>query len=284
MKNNLRQFENNSTLNRKSQASGWVVKSRLQKILSLLAGRESVSVSELSTLLDVSEVTIRADLTRLAEAGKVDRTHGGARLTEGRVRQEFTFQRRKSLNAPQKEMIGRTAARFIDPHDAILLDSSSTVLALAHALREKEDLKDVTVVPTGIWTAIELMGAQNINVLLPGGYLRHTSGSITGLPTSEFLNDLIIKKAFLGAWGISSSIGLTDTHLVEIELKKFIVSRVEEVIILVDGSKFGQTGLSVYAGSDKISKVITDVTAPVEEIDELRKRGIDVIVAEETTL
>ena len=257
------------------------MKNRLQKILGFLAGKENVSVSELSELLNVSEVTIRADLNRLAEAGKVDRTHGGARLTEERVRQEYTFQRRKSLNAPQKVVIGHAAAQLIQPHDAVLLDSSSTVLALAHALREKEDLKDVTVIPTGIWTAIELMGCQNINVLLPGGYLRHTSGSITGLPTSEFLNDLIIKKAFLGAWGISPTIGLTDTHLVEIELKKFIVSRVEEVIVLVDGSKFGQTGLSVYAGIDKISKVITDETAPIDEIEQLRRSGIDVVIAAE---
>ncbi len=256
------------------------MKNRFQKILSLLAGKDNVTVSELSALLGVSEVTIRADLTRLAEAGKVDRTHGGARLAEERVRQEFTFQRRKSLNAVQKDLIGRRAAELISPHDAILLDSSSTVLALAHALRSQDELKDVTVIPTGIWTAIELMGCQNINVLLPGGYLRHTSGSITGLPTSDFLDDLIIKKAFLGAWGISSSIGLTDTHLVEIALKKFIVTRVEEVIVLVDGSKFGQTGLSVYAEIGKISTVITDWTAPHEELEKLRASGITVIVVD----
>ena len=259
------------------------MKTRLQKILNLLAGKETISVSELSGVLNVSEVTIRADLNRLVELGKVDRTHGGARLSEERVRQEYTFQWRKSLNAPQKEIIGRTAAGLISPHDAILLDSSSTVLALARALRTRDDLTDLTAIPTGIWTAIELMGCQNINVLLPGGYLRHTSGSITGLPTSEFLNDLIIKTAFLGAWGISSSIGLTDTHLVEIELKKFIVSRVEEVVVLVDGSKFKQTGLSVYAGIEKISKVITDSTAPAAEVENLRRMGIDVIIATDET-
>ncbi|MGE5316073.1 MAG: DeoR/GlpR family DNA-binding transcription regulator [Acidobacteriota bacterium] len=253
---------------------------RLERILAHLIGRESVSVSELSRLLNVSEVTIRTDLNRLAEQGKVDRTHGGARLAEDRVRQEYTFQKRKSLNSLQKEKIGRAAARLIQSHDAVLLDSSTTVLALARALREDDELKDITVVPTGIWTAIELMGRSTINVLLPGGYLRHTTGSITGLPTSEFLNDLLIKKAFLGAWGISSSIGVTDTHLLEIELKKFIVDRVEEVIVLVDGSKFGQTGLSVYADIGKISKVITDATAPEEEVEQLRRAGIEVIVAE----
>ena len=256
------------------------MKTRLDRILTHLIGRELVSVTELSELMNVSEVTIRTDLNRLAEQGKVNRTHGGARLADESAEQEYSFQRRKSLNSPLKEKIGRAAAAFVDQHDAVLLDSSTTVLALARAMCDRKDLKDVTAVPTGIWTAIELMRCSTINVLLPGGYLRHTTGSITGLPASDFLNDLLIKKAFLGAWGISSSIGVTDTHLLEIELKKFIVDRVEEVIVLVDGSKFRQTGLSVYADVKKISKVITDASAPAEEIENLRQNGIEVIVVQ----
>src|ERR1035437_2268058 len=197
--------------------------SRHEKILKLLAGKENVSVSELSKLLDVSEATIRTDLNSLVKQGKVDRLHGGAHLVEERVRQEYSFQTRKSLNSQKKQKIGELASKFVDSLDSVLFDASTTVLAMAHALRKREELKDVTVIPTGIWTAIELMGCSNINVLLPGGYLRHTSGSITGIPTSNFFNSLIIQKAFLGAWGISSENGLTDTHLLEIELKSLLL-------------------------------------------------------------
>lgn len=253
---------------------------RQQKILKLLAVKENASVLELSQLLHVSEVTIRNDLTALAKQGKVDRIHGGARLVEERVRQEYSFQIRKSLNSHKKQKIGELASKFINSSDSVLFDSSTTVLALAHAVRKREELKDITVIPTGIWTAIELMGCNNINVLLPGGYLRHTSGSITGLPTSNFFNDIIIQKAFLGAWGISFKDGLTDTHLLEIELKKFIVNRAKEVFILVDGSKFKQTGLSSFADLNQISKVITDSSAPIEEIENLRKANIEVIITD----
>ena len=252
---------------------------RHQKILKLLAGKENVSVSELSSLLDVSEVTIRTDLNSLAKQGKVDRLHGGAHLVEERVRQEYSFQTRKSLNSQIKQKIGELASSYVHSSDSVLFDSSTTVLALAHAIRKQEELKDVTVIPTGIWTAIELMGCNNINVLLPGGYLRHTSGSITGLSTSDFFNGLIIQKAFLGAWGISSENGLTDTNLLEIELKRFIVNRAKEVIILVDGSKFKQTGLSAYADINQISKVVTDSTAPLDEIGKLRGANIEVLIA-----
>jgi len=256
-----------------------MVQMRQQKILELLASKESMTVRELSDRLDVTEVTIRTDLDSLDKLGKIVRLHGGAQLLEERTRQEFNFQTRKSLNAQKKLKIGRLASQFVNSLDAILLDSSTTALALAHALRKREDLRDVTIVPCGIWTAIELMGCQNINVLLPGGYLRQASGSITGLPANNFLDTLTVRKAFLGAFGISSEKGLTDIHLVEIELKKSIISRVEEVTILIDGSKFRQTGLSAFAEISQVTRVITDSSAPKNEIEKLRKARVEVLVA-----
>jgi DeoR/GlpR family transcriptional regulator of sugar metabolism len=257
----------------------YLIQHRQQRILELLAGKEHVSVTDLSKSLDVSEVTIRTDLNKLDKLGKIARIHGGAYLIEERLKQEFTFQTRKSLNHLNKQKIGALASTFVDSSDCILLDSSSTVLTLAQAIKKRNDLKDITVIPTGIWTAIELMGCSNINVLLPGGYLRHTTGSITGLPTNDFFRDLLIQKAFLGAWGISYGEGLTDTHLLEIELKKFIITRAREVIILVDGSKFRQIGLSAYANINQVSKIITDASAPAEEVEKIRNTGVEVLIA-----
>ena len=253
---------------------------RHKKILDVLATKDNVSVAELSKILSVSEVTIRADLTSLAEEGKVQRIHGGAQLLEERVRQEHSFQIRRDQNSDNKIKIGKYAAQFVDSLDSILLDSSTTVLAMAKALRDRNDLKETTVIPTGVWTAIELMSCANINVLMPSGYLRSISGSITGLPTSEFFENLNIQKAFLGAWGVSIEHGLTDSHLLEIELKKMIIKKAREVIILVDGSKFMQNGLASYSNLKNISKIITDNKAPKNIIKKIKSLGIDVHIVE----
>ena len=253
---------------------------RHKKILDVLATKDNVSVAELSKILSVSEVTIRADLTSLAEEGKVQRIHGGAQLLEERVRQEHSFQIRRNQNSDSKIKIGKYAAQFVDSLDSILLDSSTTVLAMAKALRDRNDLKETTVIPTGVWTAIELMSCANINVLMPSGYLRSISGSITGLPTSEFFENLNIQKAFLGAWGVSIEHGLTDSHLLEIELKKMIIKKAREVIILVDGSKFMQNGLASYSNLKNISKIITDNKAPKNIIKKIKSLGIDVHIVE----
>jgi len=251
---------------------------RSQKILEALSSKESASVSELSEALGVSEVTVRTDLNALAAQGKVSRTHGGARLLEERLRHEYSFETRKNINSHMKQKIGEAASTLIAPQDSVLMDSSTTVLALAHALRRRSDLKDVTVIPTGIWTAIELMGKESVNVLLPAGYIRSTSGSIAGLPTEDFFQGLIIQKAFLGAWGISCENGLTDTHLLEIELKKRIIAKVKEIVILADGSKFYQTGLASYAAVRQVRRIITDRTAPAEELKRIGKQGVEITI------
>lgn len=253
--------------------------SRHQHILETLAARQNATVNELSSLLKVSEVTIRADLNQLAGEGKVIRERGGARLAEERIRQEYTYQTRKSLNADKKRKIGQLAATFIRPMESILLDSSTTAVAVAQALKDNEELKDITVVPTGIWTAIELMCCPDVNVLLAGGYLRHTTGSIAGLPANDLLKNFNIQKAFLGAWGISLENGLTDTHLLEVELKRFIVQHVKEVIVVVDGSKFNQSALAAYANIEQITRVITDDSAPKEVLDKISSRGVEILVA-----
>ena len=153
-------------------------------------------------------------------------------------------------------------------------------MAMAAALRERDDLKDTTVIPTGVWTAIELMSCSNINVLMPSGYLRSISGSITGLPTSEFFENLNIQKAFLGAWGVSIEHGLTDSHLLEIELKKMIIKKAKEVTILVDGSKFQQSGLASYSGIKNVSRIVTDNNAPKNIINKIKSLGIDIHIVE----
>ena len=252
---------------------------RHQKILQILVAEGNLSVTKLSEMLSVSEVTIRTDLTQLAKEGKVLRDHGSARILEERVKHEYSFQTRKSHNFEKKNKIGLAAANFVHPEDSILLDSSTTVLAMTKALRERDDIKEVTVIPTGIWAAIELMSCSHINVLMPSGYLRSISGSITGLPTSDFFENLNINKAFLGAWGLSEKSGLTDSHLLEVELKKKIISKAQEVIILIDGGKFNKSGLATYASIKNISKIITDESAPKKMVKSLRSLGVEVLIA-----
>jgi DeoR/GlpR family transcriptional regulator of sugar metabolism len=252
---------------------------RQQQILETLVMRDSMTVAELSGLLDVSTVTIRSDLNHLAERGHVIRTHGSARIAAERVRQEFTFSTRQRINAIRKQRIGELAATLIQPSDSILLDASTTAVAVAQAIRRRQAPLDVTVVTTGIWTALELLGSPHINVVLAGGHVRNTTGSIVGRIATEILEKFNFHKAFLGASGIDIDGGLTDTPLVEVELKEAAIERSKEVIAVVDASKFGQMGLACFAPVGRLSRIVTDNAAPPEIIQDFQSKGIDVLIA-----
>jgi len=255
-----------------------VTEDRHQQILEILAETGQASVAALSDYFAVSSVTIRADLNQLAEMGKVIRTHGGARLAGERMRQEQTYATRQRINADQKRCIGTAAAQLVQSSDAILLDSSTTAVAVGIALKQRTDLEDITVVTTGIWTALELLGAPHFQVILAGGQVRDTTGSITGLFTEEILSRFNFSKVFLGAWGISLAAGLTDTHLAEVELKRKMIARSKKVFIVADGTKFGQIGLTAFASLDQIDGIITDSKAPAEMISTLEAHNIEVTI------
>jgi DeoR/GlpR family transcriptional regulator of sugar metabolism len=256
---------------------------RQQRIVEYLADRQSASVSELSDLLSVSAVTVRSDLNQLAEQGRVIRTHGGAQIMGDRYRQEFTFANRQRINALQKQRIGELAAGLIQPYDSILLDASTTAVALARAIRCSPNLQDVTVMTTGIWTALELLGCPGIHVLLPGGNLRSITGSITGVISRNVLSEFNFQKVFLGAWGLTLEEGLMDTPLAEVELKRAIVARTQDVIAIVDSSKLGRLGLASFAGLERIRRIVTDDGAAPDIIHGLRLAGIEVLMASTET-
>jgi DeoR/GlpR family transcriptional regulator of sugar metabolism len=126
------------------------------------------------------------------------------------------------------------------------------------------------------------LGAPQLDIILAGGNLQNATGSITGSIARDVLSKINIHKAFLGAWGLTLAQGLTDANLQEVELKQFIIERSREVIAVVDGSKFGQVGLSTYAPVEKISRIVTDNSAPFEMVAAFRERGIEVLIAEKS--
>jgi DeoR family transcriptional regulator of aga operon len=257
-----------------------LINDRQNQILDILVEQQSVSVTELVALLNVSAVTIRTDLNQLADQGKLVRTHGGALLVGEKTRQELTFATRQQLHAAQKECIGALAASLVQPLDSILLDASTTALAVGRVLKQRQDLTEVTIISTGVWTALEMLGTPHLNIMLAGGNLRNTTGSMIGSIAREVLSKINIQRAFLGAWGLTVTHGLTEANMQEVELKQFIIERCQEVIAVVDSSKFGQVALSTFAPLDKISRIVTDDGAPAEMVAEFRARGIEVLIAE----
>ena len=199
------------------------VSERQQQILDILITRESATVADLSESLRVSTVTIRADLAGLADDGRMS-APTAARCAMANLK-KLSFVTRVRHQPAQKSAIGQKAASLIAPVESILLDASSTAVATAQGIKAYSQFRELTVVTTGIWTALELMGVSNIHVLLTGGLARwtdriaHRTDCAEGAARSQLFQGLPRRR------GLTPEGGLTDVHLTEVEIKRCIVER-----------------------------------------------------------
>jgi DeoR/GlpR family transcriptional regulator of sugar metabolism len=247
---------------------------RRQRILQQLHRRGRVSVAELSQSFGVSEVTIRTDLQALAARNLVVRTHGGAmRAPEAPLIPSLATRRQQQV--AEKQRIGQKAAALVADGDAVILDSSSTTLAIAQRLRTRRDL---TVITNSLAIAQEFLDAAGVTVVMPGGSLRRETASLVGGDGVEFLHKYNVQKGFFGAHGLTLAEGLTDVSPLEAEVKRPLVALCREVIAVLDATKWGRLGLASFAGLDQVVRVITDDQAPGPLVEEVRARGIDVVL------
>ena len=244
-------------------------------ILELLDSQERATVEELVDRFNVSAVTIRGDLDRLAESGALVRSHGGAirRLAQPDV----PLAVKETLHHREKVRIGRAAASLVRDGDTIILDSGTTTAEIARYLPHV-DVKAVTVITNGLNIAMALASLPQIRVIMIGGLLRPTSYSAVGPQAEQMLRGLYADKLFLGVDGLDPDVGLTTPDVLEAQLNALMIRVSREVVTVADSSKFLKRSLSVIGGIGDVHRIITDDKANPALVDNLRSRGIDVMV------
>jgi DeoR/GlpR family transcriptional regulator of sugar metabolism len=249
---------------------------RMRGVLRLLETRDSVHVTELSKLFSVSEVTIRSDLSTLARRGLVARVRGGVRALQ-RGHSELGFDLRLRLEAERKQAIAQAAAAMVEDGEAVALDSSTTAYYLALELRSK---KELVVVTNGLLIAAALADAPGINVLVTGGLLRLQAMSLVGELGSDVLRSTTINKGFLGARGLSLHRGLMDLNPEEVRIKHEMADACERVIGIFDCTKWHKTALLSFVPADRVNAIVTDSSAPTDEVAAWRAHGVEVITVD----
>ena len=231
------------------------------------------TIAELSEKLGVSEATVRRDLQSLEERNLVRRVHGGAEPVRQGGKAEPMFNEKTSLHATEKELIAKRAMDFIQDNDAIFLDGGSTVLALAHKLKER---KNLTIVTNSLMAASELMETSHRLILL-GGEFRARSRTLVGPLTSRILDSLAIHTAFMGTMGFTAEAGISTSDPNEAYTKEEVMRHSSRVVLLADSSKLGTPSLAGSGNVDNIDIIITDNKVSAELEAKLAKKHIEVI-------
>ncbi len=256
---------------------------RRERIAALLSQRRTVSISELSEMLDASEATIRRDLTKLEKRGLVQRTHGGA-ISLLSSAPDAPFSIRAQHQVLEKQAIALAAAELVSEGETIVLDAGTTTAQLARVLKTRRNL---TVITNSVRVMNELYDSPGVTVITTGGVLltlgelpRKSDLIMTGPVAEATLRRFRPSKAFLGTAGITLSEGMTNTILPQAQIKQLMIEISDEVILLTDCSKFGHASYSIVAPVDVLDKIITDCAIRPEDLRALEARGIDIIVVE----
>jgi DeoR family transcriptional regulator, fructose operon transcriptional repressor len=244
---------------------------RKQKLVEKLEQEGIIDVKEMAVLLETSEITVRRDLTILAEQGLLVRTHGGA-MKVSLSQMPVSFAQKSAINAEQKDEICRKAVSQIQEGDVIFLDCGSTVFRMCPFIR---NLK-IKVVTNSLPIINELMGST-VSLNFAGGEIDSERQAAHGKIAVEHFGRYRANKAFVGIDGISLKTGLSASSEKEAEITMALSQNAHETFFLCDATKLERDRYFPFASIDFVQNLITDSLAPETLIEQYKAIGIRVL-------
>jgi len=230
---------------------------RQREILKIVEMDRVVRVNDLAKRFDVTEETIRRDLSMLETAGRVTRSYGGAVITQIE-RHELPHNQREITNRIAKARIADEALSRIEEGDRILLDASSSALFLAQRLPDIP----LTVITHSAPVIQALSAHKLIRLISIGGEFSRATMSFFGSLAEKNLMEYHVNKLFFSCWGVDPQRGLSDPNEQTARLKQKMLGVADERFLLADHSKFNVRALAVIADVSAVTEIITDHETP----------------------
>jgi DeoR family transcriptional regulator, aga operon transcriptional repressor len=226
-------------------------KKRRQEILQRIQQQGYVSARELAEEYAVDTSTVRRDLDALARLGLVVRNHGGASMpSESAVQDDAQM----AAHVPQKQAIAQAVAGIIGDERSLLIDSGSTTLEVARALRGR---RGMTVVTNDVRVAAELAGHDDVRLIVIGGEVLPHVYTLISDRAVDLIDGYQVDYAVLAADAIDPR-GITNVNSFEAPMKRAMIRAAAQVIVVADSSKFGHSALVRVAGLEDVGMVVTD--------------------------
>jgi DeoR family fructose operon transcriptional repressor len=249
---------------------------RRERIQAYLAVHKIARLSDLSEFLDASEATIRRDLEWLENEGLIQRTHGGAMLSQ-HLELETEYQHRAQMFSEEKMLIGKMAASLVENGDTIFLNSGTTTTQI---IRHLAPDADITVITNNLFAVLEA-GEVGYELILVGGAFQPKLKSVAGRFSANILSQVYADKAFIGVDGINVKYGCTVPSFTEAENDRAMIEQTHgKVFIVADHSKWGVIANFEIAQIDQIQAIITDSQLDPGTQAALRTRSVEIILAD----
>ncbi|MGG5316502.1 DeoR/GlpR family DNA-binding transcription regulator [Enterococcus sp. AZ072] len=222
---------------------------RLDEIYSYIKNKQRATTKELSENFNVTEQTIRNDLSSLENELKVVRVHGGAKLFKA-----DTFDERLEENVSEKKTLGMYAATMVEEKDIIFLDGGTSMLYLVDYLPKDIKLKIITA---SLPIADRCSTLPNVEIYCLGGILNKQTKEMYGPRAIEDAATLLANKAFIGVSGFSLDSEFTENNVYSLEVKRKLLPSVQRKIVIADSKKENRLGIQKAFSFEEIDVFIT---------------------------
>jgi DeoR family transcriptional regulator, ulaG and ulaABCDEF operon transcriptional repressor len=252
-------------------------KERHRLILSAVEGKPVVTVQELVDLTEASEATIRRDIAALHLQKRLRRVRGGA---EGITPPRFVglagrpFRVNESINTNQKRAIAREAVKLCRDGESIIINGGTTTWQMVNFLTHHR----MQVFTNSFPIAEHLLHHSKNSVMVSGGMIYREQNIILSPFDNDVTRNFYAQRMFIGAQGIGP-LGLMEADPLLIQAEQKLINQADELVVLIDSSKFRQRSSLILCGLDRISTVITDEGVTEAEQRTLENAGVKLIVA-----
>jgi DeoR family ulaG and ulaABCDEF operon transcriptional repressor len=252
-------------------------KERHRIILSAAQEKPVVTVQELVELTDSSEATIRRDIAALHLQKKLRRVRGGAEAITppqfiGLAGRPFSVN--ETLHAAQKRAIAREAVALCGDGEPIIINGGTTTFQMVHHLANRR----MTVFTNSFPIAEHLLKHSKNTVMLSGGTIYREQNIILSPFDNDVTRNFYARRMFMGAQGLGP-LGLMENDPLLIQAEQKLIDQADELVVLVDSSKFRQRSSLILCGLARIATVITDEGIEDREATMLENAGVALVVA-----
>lgn len=248
-------------------------RSRRKFVLDTLESQKSVQVKELADTLDVSAMTIRRDLRRLADMGMITLVHGGAVLNEGTATL-MTVKARATRMTQEKNTIAAFCAGMIKEGNAVYLDAGTTTMEIADALKKRQN---IAVLTHSLPIQNILAETEKIQLIsMPGIYETAFKGYF-GEMTCRMIRTFRIDIAFWGISSIDLQSGIMTPDFRDQSLKLALLEQARKNVAVFDHTKIGHVSFTQVCPINAISTIVTDKLADKDFIDAAKRKGVEVV-------
>ena len=250
------------------------VNARRERILGLIRQSGYSPIEDLAAHFRVTPQTIRGDLNRLADEGRLVRHHGGAAILSSIANTAYAD--RHSECAREKSGIAETLAKWLPDRCSVFLTLGTTTLAVARALAVRKELKMIT---NNLEAAQALVAQPGIEVIVLGGRLEARNLGLSGTSTQAAVEQYRADFCVFSVGGIDREGNLLDYHESEVAVVRTMLKRARKSVLVVDHSKFGRTASVRIGAITNVSAIVTDKALPPHLRSLLCRHPVEVLKA-----